>query len=57
MKLPWKEHSPFIYKHSTFILRLHKSLRKVIHFEMLSSQVRVKEGITIYFNFPGKQLH
>lgn len=57
MKLPWKEHSCFIYKQSTSILHLNKSLRKVIHFEMLSSEACVKAGTTIYFNFPGKQLH
>ena len=42
---------------SHFHFTFEQSLRKVIHFEMLSSQVCVRAGTTIYFNFPRKQLH
>lgn len=42
---------------SHFHFTFEQSLRKVIHLEMLSSQVCVRAGTTIYFNFPRKQLH
>lgn len=57
MQLLWKEYPNVIHGHCAYILHFNRNLEEVIHFEMLSSQVCVKASTTIYFNFPGKQLH
>lgn len=57
MNLLWKEHSGVMPRPRAYAFQLNRNLEKVIHFEMLSFQVCVKASTTIYFNFPGKQLH
>lgn len=57
MNLLWKEHSGVMPRRGAYDFQLNRNLEKVIRFETLSSRVCVKASTSIYFNFPGKQLH